>query len=50
MSGGIKKLIRNSAAEFLIFAGQVGEQSIEARHEGKLFCTQGKEGVGNEQK
>lgn len=35
MSGGIKKPIRNSAAEFLIFAGQVGEQSIEARHEGK---------------
>lgn len=28
-----KKLIRNSTAEFLIFTGQVGEQSIEARYE-----------------
>lgn len=28
-----KKLIRNSTAEFLIFTGQAGEQSIEARHE-----------------
>ncbi len=27
------KLIRNSTAEFLIFTGQVGEQSIEARYE-----------------
>lgn len=32
MSGG-KKLIRNSTAEFLIFTGQSGEQSIEARYE-----------------
>lgn len=31
MSG--KKLIRNSTAEFLIFTGQAGEQSIEARYE-----------------
>ncbi len=28
-----KQLIRNSTAEFLIFTGQVGEQSIEARYE-----------------
>ena len=28
-----KKLIRNSTAEFLVFTGQAGEQSIEARHE-----------------
>jgi hypothetical protein len=26
-------LIRNSTAEFLIFTGQAGEQSIEARYE-----------------
>lgn len=31
MSG--KKLIRNSTAEFLIFSGLAGEQSIEARYE-----------------
>ncbi|WP_420227322.1 hypothetical protein [Pigmentiphaga litoralis] len=28
-----KKLIRNSTADFLIFTGQTGEQSIEARYE-----------------
>ncbi len=28
-----KQLIRNSTAEFLIFTGQTGEQSIEARYE-----------------
>lgn len=28
-----KKLIRNSTTEFLIFTGQAGEQSIEARYE-----------------
>jgi hypothetical protein len=28
-----KKLIRNSTAEFLIFTGQAGKQSIEARYE-----------------
>lgn len=28
-----KKLIRNSTAEFLIFTGKAGEQSIEARYE-----------------
>lgn len=27
------RLIRNSTAEFLIFTGQTGEQSIEARYE-----------------
>ena len=27
------RLIRNSTAEFLIFTGQAGEQSIEARYE-----------------
>ncbi len=32
MSDG-NKLIRNSTAEFLIFTGQAGEQSIEARYE-----------------
>jgi len=31
--GKNKKLIRNSTAEFLIFTGQAGEQSIEARYE-----------------
>jgi hypothetical protein len=30
---GSPKLIRNSTAEFLIFTGQAGEQSIEARYE-----------------
>jgi hypothetical protein len=30
---GSKQLIRNSTAEFLIFTGQSGEQSIEARYE-----------------
>ncbi|HBT96838.1 MAG TPA: cell filamentation protein Fic [Desulfobulbaceae bacterium] len=29
------RLIRNSTAEFLIFTGQAGEQSIEARYEGE---------------
>lgn len=33
MSNSDKKLIRNSTAEFLIFTGQAGEQSIEARYE-----------------
>ena len=28
-----KLLIRNSTAEFLIFTGQAGDQSIEARYE-----------------
>jgi len=32
-SKGGKRLIRNSTAEFLIFTGQSGEQSIEARFE-----------------
>lgn len=27
------KLMRNSTAEFLIFTGQAGEQSIDARYE-----------------
>ena len=33
MVSGNTKLIRNSTAEFLIFTGQAGEQSIEARYE-----------------
>ncbi len=33
MTDSEKKLIRNSTAEFLIFTGQAGEQSIEARYE-----------------
>ena len=33
MSKDEKKLIRNSTAEFLVFTGQAGEQSIEARYE-----------------
>ena len=33
MSDRDKKLIRNSTAEFLIFTGQAGDQSIEARYE-----------------
>jgi len=36
-----KKLIRNSTAEFLIFTGQAGEKSIEARYEdGTIWLTQ----------
>ncbi len=36
-----KQLIRNSTAEFLIFTGQVGEQSIEARFEDEtIWLTQ----------
>lgn len=36
-----KKLIRNSTAEFLIFTGQAGEQSIEARYENEnVWLTQ----------
>ncbi|OKY73918.1 MAG: cell filamentation protein Fic [Desulfobulbaceae bacterium DB1] len=36
-----KKLIRNSTAEFLIFTGQTGEQSIEARYEDEtIWLTQ----------
>ena len=36
-----KKLIRNSTAEFLIFTGQAGEQSIEARYENEtIWLTQ----------
>ena len=33
MTGHDKKLIRNGTAEFLIFTGQAGDQSIEARYE-----------------
>lgn len=33
MNDKSKKLIRNSTAEFLMFTGQAGEQSIEARYE-----------------
>lgn len=33
MSDDDKKPLHNSTAEFLIFTGQAGEQSIEARHE-----------------
>ncbi len=32
-----KQLIRNSTAEFLIFTGQAGEQSIEARYESETI-------------
>ena len=36
-----KRLIRNSTAEFLIFTGQAGEQSIEARYEDEtIWLTQ----------
>ena len=36
-----KQLIRNSTAEFLIFTGQAGEQSIEARYENEtIWLTQ----------
>jgi len=36
-----KQLIRNSTAEFLIFTGQSGEQSIEARYEDEtIWLTQ----------
>lgn len=41
MNDGDKKLIRNSTAEFLIFTGQAGEQSIEARYENEtVWLTQ----------
>lgn len=41
MSEEDKKFIRSSAAEFLIFTGQAGEQSIEARFEGEtIWLTQ----------
>jgi hypothetical protein len=41
MSDRDKKLIRNSTAEFLIFTGQAGEQSIEARYENEtVWLTQ----------
>jgi hypothetical protein len=33
MTDDERKLIRNSTAEFLIFTGRAGEQSIEARYE-----------------
>ncbi|MCG2744765.1 MAG: hypothetical protein L6271_12720 [Desulfobacteraceae bacterium] len=36
---GEKKLIRNSTAEFLIFTGQSGGQSIEARYEDETIWT-----------
>ncbi|ACL06446.1 Virulence protein-like protein [Desulfatibacillum aliphaticivorans] len=40
-SGAGRQLIRNSTAEFLIFTGQAGEQSIEARHEDEtIWLTQ----------
>ena len=35
MSDSRGQLIRNSTAEFLIFTGHAGEQSIEARYEGE---------------
>ena len=36
-----KQLIRNSTAEFLIFTGQAGKQSIEARYEDEtIWLTQ----------
>ena len=35
MADDKRKLIRNSTAEFRIFTGQAGEQSIEARNKGK---------------
>lgn len=35
--GEQKKLIRNSTAEFLVFTGQSGEQSIEARYENETI-------------
>ena len=42
MSNGNNKLIRNSTAEFLIFTGHAGEQSIEARNDGKTVLRTGK--------
>jgi len=41
MSANEKKFIHNSSAEFLIFTGQVGEQSIEARNIGKIVLRTG---------
>lgn len=43
MSDG-QKLIRNSTAEFLIFIAQAGEQSIEARNQGKTVLHTRKSG------
>lgn len=34
---GRKQFIQNSTAEFLIFTGQAGEQSIEARYEDEII-------------
>jgi hypothetical protein len=42
------KLIRSSAAEFLIFAGQVGEKCSESPEKTKRFCVYGKNGGWNE--
>ena len=43
------KLIRSSAAEFLIFAGQVGEKCSETAEKIKRSCLHGKNGGWNEQ-
>ncbi len=39
--------IRNSTAEFLIFTGQAGEQSIEARYEDETVWLSHTSGVGS---
>lgn len=44
MTDGTNKFIRNSTTEFLIFTGQAGEQSIEARNKGKTVLHTGKRG------
>ncbi len=41
MSNGKKLQLRNSTAEFLIFTGQAGEQSIEARYEDETVLPAG---------
>ena len=40
----IKRLIRNSTAEFLIFTGQAGEHVAEARHEDEIALRTGERG------
>jgi hypothetical protein len=49
MTDNEKKPIRNSTAEFLIFTGQTGEQSIKARNRGKTVLHTGENGGLNEQ-
>ncbi len=50
LTDGNKKIIRNCAAEFLIFTAQAVEQSIEARYENESHVHLPLNGGLNEQK